>query len=397
MDRIILVDTPEDWKFLLPLTYFREIPNIRLGILNIREKWEKYAGVPIEVEPVFYLKEIFGGASPGRLFVRSSVLPTPELSRALSELKEGECLTDEEGEWVACRTETSVLPEEMAARRSEGGFDIRRVAARRLRRPWEAVELNGYEIERDGRLLGLESRIPPGIQVLGTRPVYVDPSAEVDAAVLDAREGPVYVGPNVRIFPFSYLKGPVAVLNHSLVKAGTRIYNGTTLGPWTKVGGEIKNVLFFGYSNKGHDGFLGDAVVGQWVNFGAGTSNSNLKNNYSPVRMYVPATRTYESTGRQFLGLVMGDHSKTAINTSLNTGTVAGVSANIFTRDFPPKFIPSFNWGGDAPGHTYHLERAKETARKVMQRRQIPFDERMERLFDAVWAFSARIEQGNQI
>jgi len=390
---ITLIDTIKDRDFLLPLTYFREISNIRVGILKIKEKWERLCEGRIHTSAVGYLKEFKEEAPASQIFIRSSVIPTKELALHIQKLQTNTCLVTPDGEWVACKTSLPLEPDLFREKLETHDFQTFIVEnVRQIKYPWELVLINADEIRKDFELLSFHHRIPQTVTVEGDFPVYIDPSAYIQNIYVDASEGPVIIDAHVQIFSYTYIKGPVAILDHSLVKAGTRIYNGTTLGPWTKVGGEIKNVLFLGYSNKGHDGFLGDSVVGEWCNFGAGTSNSNLKNNYSLIKMWSVPEKKFVPTGQQFLGLVMGDHSKTAINTSINTGTVIGVSSNIFTREFPPKFVNSFNWSGRKQERNYVLEKAMETARRTMARRNIPFDGKYARLFEAVWEFSQEVE-----
>jgi len=392
-NNFVLADQKTDWEFLLPLTYFREISNIRVGILKIKEKWEKYLGAGASVSPVGYLKEIKGDAPPAELFVRSNVLPSKKLAERILRLQPDECLMNTRNEWLACKTRGLLTPDEFRKLLTDKLF--RAVSCSEsllIRHPWQLTLFNAEEIRKDFKLSGLSSHVPDRVSIRGDYPVYIHPEAVVTDLYVDAADGPVYIEKDVQILPFGFIQGPAAVMYHSVVKAGTRLYNGTTLGPWTKVGGEIKNVLFFGYSNKGHDGFLGDSVIGEWCNFGAGTSNSNLKNNYSEIRVWSIPRKEFISTGRQFLGLVMGDHSKTAINSSLNTGSVIGVSSNIITRNFPPKFVNSFNWGGERLERNYLPEKAMDTARRVMARRNAEFEGRYRKIFEAVYAFSGKIE-----
>ncbi len=384
----LLFDTHKDWKNLLPLTYFNAIPNIRLGILKIYEKWEKRLGGKSLILSEEYLTTPveFGF----ELAIRSIYLPDFDLTQAIRQLRPGEALRDTNGNFIAGR----FLENAKAFSREEildypFSFAVYEKPVNPLKRPYELILKNSREIEKDFALLEQEileqeNRTSDGFQVIGDRPLFIDESAKLDGVYIDLNEGPVYIGKNVRILPGTYIKGPAAILAHSFIKANTSIYNGTTLGPWTKVGGEIKNVLFQGYSNKGHDGFLGDSVIGKWCNLGAGTSNSNLKNNYSQIRMWHIASRAFEPTGQMFLGTVMGDFSKTAINTRINTGTVIGVASNIFYPDFPPKFVTSFNWGGEIANHAYDVEKALETARIVFGRRGKTFDETEERIFRTV-------------
>jgi UDP-N-acetylglucosamine diphosphorylase/glucosamine-1-phosphate N-acetyltransferase len=207
--------------------------------------------------------------------------------------------------------------------------------------------------------------------VLGEHPVFLEPDAVLLASVLDAREGPLYFGAGSEVMPGCLIRGPFALGDHAVLKMGAKLYGGTTIGPGCRAGGEISQSLLFANSNKGHDGFLGHSVLGEWCNLGADTNTSNLKNDYGPVKLYNAASGQLENTGRQFCGLFMGDHSKSGINTMFNTGTVVGVCANIFGGGFPPKFIPSFAWGGAAGWSSYRPEKALETARRVMARRKL--------------------------
>ncbi len=390
MLRFWLMDTQKNWKDNLPLTYFKPLSNILSGLLPVYRKWEVLTGKETQVLTEDYLMEKYGGRAPASLFVNSAVLPDAALADAVMELAPGEALYDRQGRWLGYRHTEDVVP---------GGRDramawVEAAPKKRvykgevvcMDRPYRWILVNGGQIERDIRLLDPPAMpCPEGARCLGSHSLYGHMPVESEAVIFDLRQGPVYIGEDVKLLPGSFIQGPAVILDGSMVKAGTRIYNGTTLGPWTKVGGEIKNVLFQGYANKGHDGFLGDSVVGHWCNFGAGTSNSNLKNNYSTIRMWHIAGKGYEDTGRMFLGLVMGDHSKTAINTSLNTGTVIGVSSNIFTRRFPPKFITSFNWGGEDHNHAYSLQKAMATARTVYGRRNKVFDSVEEKIFEHVY------------
>ncbi len=387
----LLLDTYNDWKNLLPLTYFTKIANIRIGIFKIYEKWERRLKMKSLV-----LSEDYLGFPPDEkyeLVIRSVFLPDQNLVQAIKNLQPGEALKDQNGEWIAARFKSpvSVFDREKILSYSFD-FQTYKYSVIKIQRPYELILLNAREIVKDFSLSGVRNNSGKGIQIIGEQPFFVHESAKLHGVYMDLSEGPVYIDKDVTVLPGTYIKGPAAILNHSFVKAGTSIYNGTTLGPWTKVGGEIKNVLFQGYSNKGHDGFLGDSVVGKWCNFGAGTSNSNLKNNYSEIRMWHIASRKFEPTGQMFLGTVMGDFSKTAINTRLNTGTVIGAASNIFASGFPPKFVPSFNWGGTSGEHDYLLEPALETARIVYKRRNVDFGPQEEAVFRHVFELVKRLE-----
>jgi UDP-N-acetylglucosamine diphosphorylase/glucosamine-1-phosphate N-acetyltransferase len=240
--------------------------------------------------------------------------------------------------------------------------------------PWDIFTLNGKALEKDFELItkGKKSQpLSPTNNVLNPERVFVEEGAKVECATLNAQTGPIYIGANAEVMEGSLVRGPFALCEGSTLKLGAKVYGPTTIGPGCKVGGEVNNSIFFSNSNKAHDGFLGNSVIGEWCNIGADTNNSNLKNNYAEVKLWCYSRRSFVNTGLQFCGLIMGDHSKCGINTMFNTGTVVGVSANIFGDGFPRNFIPCFSWGG-AQGYTvYKLEKALETAKKVMERRGV--------------------------
>ena len=392
-----LFDTEISWKNNLPLTYFKPIANILSGILPVYRKWETDLNAKALILTRNYLMEKYGAEGMADLWVAADILPDVALAKVVGGLKPGEILTGSNGSVVAYRhhsmVESKDMPELDHLFAQAKYKKVYTGTLRRMERPYQWIKENQQEIINDLERLH-PSRIPcpPSGRCYGEYGIYASGNQNILDAVFDLREGPVYLGDDVKILPGSYIKGPAAVLDGSMVKAGTSLYNGTTLGPWTKVGGEIKNVLFQGYANKGHDGFLGDSVISRWCNLGAGTSNSNLKNNYSRIRMWHIASKQFEDTGEMFLGTVMGEHSKTAINTSLNTGTVIGVAANIFTRNFPPKFVTSFNWGGEIANHAHDVEKALETARIVFGRRGKTFDETEEHIFRTVHRLTAEWE-----
>ena len=393
----LLFEEQEQWKFNLPLTYFKPISNIISGILTIQQKWERIFNNPAGMITRGYLMEKYGRRKTASLFIPDHILPDPALARTLENLPPQTRLVDPQNRLLGFRLEKG----QMFAGLDElyGVLDgiqdriIYTAPYKSVRRPYDLVFLNQGEIIADLGLLQAQSTpCPKGAKCFGSYQVFYRGRQRIHHAIFELTEGPVFLDDDVKILPGSFVKGPAAILNGSMVKAGTRIYNGTTLGPWTKVGGEIKNVLFQGYANKGHDGFLGDSVVGNWCNFGAGSSNSNLKNNYSEIKMWNIGSGGPENTGRMFLGMIMGDHSKCAINTSFNTGTVVGVCANIFTRDFPPKFVSSFNWGGAGFNHDYDLNQALQTARIVYGRRNLDFTEVDEKIFLKVYDMVKKIE-----
>ncbi len=260
-----------------------------------------------------------------------------------------------------------------------------------IRYPWDCVRYTSEEISRDFRRLRLKSyggRIPPGVFLVNRKTISIGKGTILKpGVVIDASDGPVIIGSNVLLMPNAVIMGPACIGDNSVVKAGARIYHGTSIGPWCKVGGEIDASVFQSYSNKQHDGFLGHSYLGSWVNLGADTNTSDLKNTYGTVT--VRAAGGSVDTGLQFVGLTMGDHSKSGINVMFDTGTVAGVSCNIFGADLPPKYVPSFSWGGGRGWSQYMPEKACETARRVMARRNTIMSDAYERLFRDVFVRTA--------
>ncbi|HJW27654.1 MAG TPA: putative sugar nucleotidyl transferase, partial [Saprospiraceae bacterium] len=272
------------------------------------------------------------------------------------------------------------------------GLELTETPFIHLAYPWDLFLYLRATIEYDFDLVthGRTSQtIPSNNQVLSPDNIFLEEGAQVTCAILNAQSGPIYIGRDAQIMEGSVIRGPVTIGEGSIVKMGAKIYGPTAIGPDCRVGGEIKDVVMLGHSNKAHDGFLGNSIIGEWCNLGAGTSVSNLKNNYSTVRMWDHATQSMQDTGLQFLGLVMGDHSKAGIQSMFNTGTTVGVAANIFGSGFPPKFIPSFSWGGADGLVTHRLEEAMETAKKVMARRDLEFTETDEKIFRNVYNLSA--------
>jgi UDP-N-acetylglucosamine diphosphorylase/glucosamine-1-phosphate N-acetyltransferase len=266
-------------------------------------------------------------------------------------------------------------------------------SVKQLTRTWEIFSRCGEEIQTDFEILtkGRTSQpLPAGNTLIGpAERLFIEPGVIVQASVINTTGGPVYIGRDAEVMEGTLIRGPFALGEHSQTKLGAKIYGPTTLGPFVKVGGELNNVVIFGYSNKAHDGFLGNAVIGEWCNIGADSNNSNLKNNYAPVKLWSYVTNRFENTGLQFCGLMMGDHSKCGINTMFNTGTVVGVSANIFGPGFPRNFFPSFAWGGALGFTTYKLADAIETAQRVYERRNMIFDATEQALFEAVFEQTA--------
>ena len=359
---------------LLPFTYTRPVADIRVGILTIREKWETYLGFATTTVTEDYLTELFPMVEMEQnILINASFLPSENLVRIIQGLTPNTAIFYED--------------EPLAFFSNEGqevDFDTFEVIqytyedVLRIEHTWDIFSKNGEAIERDFKLLtaGRTSQlIPENVVALNAEAIFIEEGAVLPFCSLNATNGPIYIGKNAEIMEGSVIRGPFALCEGATVKMSAKIYGATTVGPFCKIGGEVNNSVLFGYSNKGHDGFMGNSVLGEWCNWGADTNNSNLKNNYAPVRLWDYETEGFAKTGLQFCGLMMGDHSKCGINTMFNTGTVIGVSANIFGGGFPRNFIPSFSWGGAAGMTTYKTNKAFETATAMMSRRGIDFTE----------------------
>lgn len=371
---ILFDDSQRD--HLLPLTFTRPVSELRIGILTISEKWRRYLNAPISHLTQPYLSAKYPAQSgTEHCLINGRICPTPELTKAVEVLKPGEALV--KGSTTIALT-CSSLPrlnelEELTLNKIE--FTEEYTEIRNL---WDIFRLNGEAISNDYRLLTANRKsepIPSSNRVIAPDNIFIEKGARVECAILNAENGPIYIGSNAEVMEGAIIRGPFALGEHSAVKMGAKIYGPTTIGPHCKVGGEINNSVFWGYSNKAHDGFLGNSVIGEWCNIGADSNNSNLKNNYAIVKLWNYPERHFIPTGLQFCGLIMADHSKCGINTMFNTGTVVGVCCNIYGSGFPRNFIPSFAWGG-ANGLTIHKpEKAFETASIMMARRNIELTE----------------------
>lgn len=359
---------------LQPLTLTRPVSYLRVGILTIKEKWEKRLGKEIGVRTKDYLAPKFNG-NEGQvsLGIMAGLLPTDDLVDTIKELKDGQILM-KDGEVLALRPFPAAGANMEKALKGSTMLEYDQEISI-VKRPWDIFRLNGQELELDYVLLteGRESQpLHESNTLIGDEEnLFIEEGAEVLASILNVQEGPIYIGKDSEIQEGSLIRGGFALCEHGVVKMGAKIYGPTTIGPFSKVGGEIGNSVILGYSNKGHDGYLGNSVLGEWCNLGADTNTSNLKNNYSNVRSYSYLENDYVETGLQFCGLIMGDHSKSSINSMFNTGTVVGVCANIFDGGFPAKHVPSFSWGGKDGFEKFKLEKAFEVAEKVMSRRGI--------------------------
>lgn len=371
---------------LLPLTFTRPVSEIRVGILTLREKWERH----LKRNDSSWLTENYLQSKfpfqPGNdnLVINGSVFPNAKLVAEINDLPPDSKLLNN-GVVVACRVPAQQLEGISSIEQLVTAKTLSSTASvTRLKNNWDLFALNDAALRADFSLLtaGRTSQsLSKTNQVLGTEQVFLEEGARVECSVLNASTGPIYIGRDAEVMEGTLIRGPFALCDHGQLKMGAKIYGATTIGPHCRVGGEVNNSVLFGYSNKAHDGFLGNSVIGEWCNLGADSNNSNLKNNYSNVKVWSYQDEGYVNTGLQFCGLIMGDHSKCSINTMFNTGTVVGVSANIFGTGFPPKFIPSFSWGGSEGFATYRLEDAMHVASRVFERRQMKFDEAEQSVF----------------
>lgn len=381
----ILFDT--NWDDLLPLTFTRPVSELRVGILTIKEKWEKYLELKISNLTQDYLSEKYPLITGDlNVFINSSICPDEILREEILQLKAKQALVQGEIPIAICLDE---IAQEFKGEidDSYAVIETKSEDFTKINYPWDIFSLNGKELEKDFEFLtnGRKSQpISSTNNILGNR-IFLEEGAKVEFATLNANEGAIYIGKDAEIMEGSLVRGPFALCEHSTLKLGTKIYGATTIGPHSKAGGEINNSVFQAYSNKGHDGFLGNAVLGEWCNIGADSNNSNLKNNYAEVKMWNYPNKRFIKTGLQFCGLIMGDHSKCGINTMFNTGTVVGVSANIYGAGFPRNFIPSFSWGGPLGITEYKLDKVFEVAEKVFSRRDIPFDETEQSILQKVF------------
>jgi UDP-N-acetylglucosamine diphosphorylase/glucosamine-1-phosphate N-acetyltransferase len=372
---IILFDDPRTKTDLLPFTYTRPISRIRIGILEIKEKWEKRLPADYSWLSDDYLKGKFPQhKSSKNLYLNGSVLPNQELIASLKELRENELLY-QEGLLIAAYGNFDD-PNELSFEKLKNhhkpiAFESHIMAIGQV---YEIFTLNRQALLDDFQLLTYGRKSAPiddpHTVVYNKQHVFVEEGARFRAAIINAESGPVYIGREVEIGEGAIIRGATAICDYSVLNLGTKIRGDATIGPQSKVGGEVSNSVIFGYSSKAHDGFLGNSVVGEWCNLGADTNTSNLKNNYTNVKIWNYNREQFTDTGSQFCGLMMGDHSKCGINTMFNTGTVVGVSANIFGSGFPRAFIPSFSWGGAQGFVTFQLEKALDVMPKVMERRK---------------------------
>ena len=349
---------------LLPLTATRPAAALRVGIITISEKWSHL----LKADATGYLtKDYLQTRFPdvnAQVNILGNLLPNDLLVKAIKALGENESLIHGDDDCLAYTGNGE-------------NWIVFEGEVQRIIRPFHIFKHNGAQITYDfNQITNNRQSIPlsPTNTVIGNHPIFLEEGAQVECCIFNTQQGPIYIGKNAQIMEGSIVRGPFAMGEGSNIKMGSKIYGDTTLGPYCNVGGEVNNVVFQGYSNKGHDGFLGNAVLGEWCNIGADTNASNLKNTYDEVKVWNYTSNRFEKSGEQFCGLIMGDHSKCGINTMFNTGTVVGVGSNIFGSGFPRQFVPDFAWGGASGFVTHKLPQMEKTAQLMMQRRKRNYD-----------------------
>lgn len=381
---------------LLPLTFTRPVGQLRPGILRISEGWYVRSGLGVGYRTEGYLSQAFPVPTEEPLFeVNAGLFPTDALVAAVMDLQPGQVLI-QEARALAFRMEDGQLPSRVDWTVPPAHLKPVPFAGEVIRydRPWQLFRQAGRAIELDFALL-TEGRRSQALSAYNTvigdpNKVFLEEGARVEASILNTMNGPIYIGKEAEVMEGCMIRGPFALGDHAQLKMGAKIYGPTTIGPECRVGGEVNNSVITGYSNKAHDGFLGNSVLGEWCNLGADTNNSNLKNTYGNVQLFSYADDAMVDSGLQFCGLIMGDHAKTGINTMLNTGTVVGVAANVFGGGFPPKHVPGFAWGGEQGFAVHEVEKALATARLVMERRKMPLTRHDEAILRHVFAQEQR-------
>ena len=407
----ICIFEDQHYRSLLPLSYTRPVYDLRCGILTLREKLQNvYPGVATSLHTRGYLAGLVRQQNPGLmvnsvggkgcLFLNGRVLASSALAKEIplegpdALYVSGDTLLAARVSGGALETLRKQLPE-LISQQMFGSLPVKNIEARVVRYPWDLVQKNGEEIVADFATLApdpksrIRGTVYDGAHLISRENIVIGEGTKIKpGVVLDGENGPIYIGKNATVFPNAVIEGPAFVGDKSLIKIGAKIYENTSIGPICKVGGEVEGSVIHSFSNKQHDGFLGHAYLGMWVNLGADTNNSDLKNNYGNVKLVIDG-QTIDS-GSMFMGLVMGDHSKSSINSMFNTGTVVGVSSNIFGSGFPPKSVPSFAWGGSESMATYDPERAIEVARRVMGRRKLELSRAEEQMLRDVFQMSKK-------
>lgn len=396
MMKIVLTDRAAWRQNLYPLTLTRPVSALRVGIMTIAEKWQAYLDAPCTYLTEAYLSEKFEfdpAGSDDFLLIRGNCCPDERLVEAARGLRHGEGYVDSMGLLMVRLDWDELHAFAQQGSESNPSCDLRTYAhpLTQLVYPEDIFLQNGAQITQDFQVVTkgrTSASLSDTNQILGDQ-VFAEEGAQVECSIFNSLKGPIYLGRNSEVWENCTVRGPFALGEASQLKMGAKVYSNVSIGPFSRVGGEMNTCVIQGYSSKGHDGYLGSAVMGEWCNWGADTNNSNLKNNYMPVKVYDYASGQYRKTGLQFYGLIMGDHAKCAINTAFNTGTVVGVGASIFGAGFPPTFVPDFSWGGAEGFETYDLERMLESAALVYARRNVAFTKEEEQILRHVFSFTA--------
>lgn len=384
----ILFDGPVR-NALLPFTFTRPVADILIGIVTIRQKWEMRLGSTTTTLTEEYLSDKYPMVElEENVMINASFLPNDVLAEMVSNLEPNQAIFKGD-EVIAFYTQED---------QESVDFDTYDIIEYNeeciiIEHTWDIFSKNDEAIREDFEFLTEDRKsqpIPKSVNVIAPENIFIEEGAKLEFVTLNASTGPIYIGKDAEIMEGAVIRGPFALCEKAQVKMGAKVYGATTVGPQSRIGGEVKNAILFANSNKGHEGFLGDSVLGEWCNIGADSNNSNLKNNYEEVKLWSYETEGFAKTGLQFCGLMVGDHSKCGINTMFNTGTVVGVSANIFGSGFPRNFIPSFSWGGASGFTTYITKKAFETARIVMARRNVEFDEKEAAILEHVFELTKK-------
>ena len=385
---ILLFDGPERDQ-LLPFTFIRPVAHLRIGIDRLQDKWEAFLGVKCGHYTQDYLQPKFPTeTAKENLFINPAYIPTQALADKVKTLTLNDALTVD-GNILACLTESALPPEVNSSINCievESSLIHIKTAADLFLNNAAVLALDFKRLTKGRKSAPISS----SNQLIASENIFLEEGAKVECAILNATEGPIYIGKNAEVMEGSMLRGSIALCEQAVVKMGAKIYSGTTLGPYTKAGGELNNVLILGYSNKGHDGFLGNAVIGEWCNIGAASDASNLKNNYGKLRVWNYQTENFAKTDLQFCGLLMGDYSRCSIHSIFNTATVVGVCANLFGTGFPRTFLPSFSYGGAQGLKTYAFDKAMESTAAMMQRRKIALSQIDRDILEYIYGLTAK-------
>jgi len=390
---LILIDIPEDRVKFFPLSLTRPISELRIGIFTIAEKWGRLLQMPVSYNTIDYLTDKFPLSSgKNNICINSRIIPDANLIWAIENLNQNEGLFKDDT-FIACKTDKNVFEKKVKY------FDFSNIKSieyqavvKQITHITDLYSHNPIELNSD---MDLVSNKNGGISDSHTvsynsDQIFIGKDTDIKSCILNAESGPIFIDDRVTLSPGSVIIGPTAILHDSVISIGSKIRGNTTIGPYCKIGGEVSQVIFQGYSNKSHDGFLGSSVIGEWCNFGAGSNNSNLKNNYGDVKLWDYEAGKFSETGLQYCGLIMGDYSKCGISTMFNTGTVVGICANIFGNGYMPKFIPSFSWGNEEGFVDYDMEKAVETIKTVMKRRDITFNKKDKTILQHIFDFTAK-------